>query len=97
MAPRRSRIRTNPKQPPPPTMAALRLGNLLKLRRLEAKLSQEELAAKIGTHRNTVWRFENGEPLTVDLFFKVCAAVNVPAHSMIRAMQRAILEESREQ
>lgn len=85
--------RAKPQKPPPPTAAATRLGLLLAQARKDRGLSQEQLAERIGVHRNTVWGFEQGNSLSLDLFFKVCDALEIDAKEMTQRMIDASSEQ----
>jgi len=73
-----------------PTIRAAPLSLLLRQLRRQAKLSQEELGAKIGAHRNTIWRFEQGEPMPLHLFLPFCEAVGQKPAAVIDAIVAAI-------
>ena len=53
------------------------LSEILKSRRLELKLSQEELAIKVGKKRPYISRVENGEDVRISNFVKIAMALNL--------------------
>ncbi|HQE60585.1 MAG TPA: helix-turn-helix domain-containing protein [Spirochaetota bacterium] len=60
------------------------LGEKIRLIRKKKKLSQKELAQKIGMHENHLGRYENGlsEP-TAPVLKKICEALDVPADYLL--------------
>ncbi len=52
-------------------------GEILKARRKELKLSQEELAEKVGKKRPYISRVENGEDLRMSNFVLLANALNL--------------------
>lgn len=75
-----------------PTVAGLAMARVLTEARTAAGLSQTQLGDAIGVHRNTVWRFESGEVMSLDAFFLFCDAVGVPAGQMVMRIVKAIEE-----
>jgi len=53
------------------------LSEILKSRRLELKLSQEELAQKVGKKRPYISRVENGEDVRISNFVQIALALNL--------------------
>ena len=53
------------------------LSEILKSRRLELKLSQEELAKMVGKKRPYISRVENGEDVRISNFVKIAMALNL--------------------
>ena len=53
------------------------LSEILKSRRLELKLSQEELAIKVGKKRPYISRVENGEDVRISNFVKIAMALKL--------------------
>jgi DNA-binding XRE family transcriptional regulator len=53
------------------------LSEILKSRRIELKLSQEELAKKVGKKRPYISRVENGEDLRISNFVQIAMALNL--------------------
>lgn len=53
------------------------LSEILKSRRLELKLSQEELAQKIGKKRPYISRVENGEDVRISNFVQIARALDL--------------------
>lgn len=52
-------------------------GEILKARRKELKMSQEDLAAKVGKKRPYISRIENGEDIRLSNFVLVANALNL--------------------
>jgi transcriptional regulator with XRE-family HTH domain len=48
------------------------VGAWIKMRRRGAKLSHEELGARLGVHRNTVLGWEQGASMTAWMYTRVC-------------------------
>ena len=48
------------------------VGAWIKMRRKAAKLSQEQLGARLGVHRNVVLRWESGASMTAWMYTRVC-------------------------
>ena len=53
------------------------LSEILRSRRLELKLSQEELAKKVGKKRPYTPRVENGEDVRISNFVQIALALNL--------------------
>ena len=53
------------------------LSEILRSRRLELKLSQEELAKKVGKKRPYISRVENGEDVRISNFVQIALALNL--------------------
>jgi len=53
------------------------LSEILKSRRLELKLSQEELAKKVGKKRPYISRVENGEDVRISNFVQIAMALDL--------------------
>ena len=53
------------------------LSEILKSRRLELNLSQEELAQKVGKKRPYISRVENGEDVRISNFVQIAMALNL--------------------
>jgi len=53
------------------------LSEILKSRRLELNLSQEELAQKVGKKRTYISRVENGEDVRISNFVQIAMALNL--------------------
>ena len=61
------------------------IGKRIKFLRMQQGMSIEELAAKLGKNRTTIYRYENGdiENLPLDILNPLSAALNTtPAHLM---------------
>jgi transcriptional regulator with XRE-family HTH domain len=61
----------------------VKLGEQLQALRLQAGLSQEQLAGLTGLSRNTVYRYEAGFDIPVANFARICAALNVDAGEIL--------------
>ena len=60
------------------------LGNRIRDRRMEIRLSQESLAEKAGISVNTVSRIEGGQTaMSVNIFRKIVQALEVDANSLL--------------
>lgn len=71
---------TNPKQ--------TAVHNRLRSLRLDAGLSQEELAKAAGIDRKTVNRIENGHfSPNLDTFFRLCVALNVRPSEIMKGLK----------
>lgn len=53
------------------------LSEILRSRRLELKLSQEELAKRVGKKRPYISRVENGEDVRISNFVQIALALNL--------------------
>ena len=56
----------------------------LKLLRTGAGLSQDELAARLGVHRNSVYNWERGMGLQTSLFVKLCKELDADAGQVLK-------------
>lgn len=72
-----------------PKAAALRLSMVVAHARKSAGISQQQLAERLGVHHNTVWGWEHGKPLSLEMFFRLCDAIAVKPDEMIRRMVMA--------
>ncbi|MEL6673013.1 MAG: helix-turn-helix transcriptional regulator [Bacteroidota bacterium] len=59
----------------------LKLGQIIRKKRLEQKLTQQELADRIGSHKSYISKIENGSDLTLSSLFKIFEqGLNTPIH-----------------
>jgi transcriptional regulator with XRE-family HTH domain len=66
------------------------LGEELKKARLDAGLSQEELATRAQIHRTYVSLLElNKKSPTMDVLFRLCDALGLPASDLIGRVERS--------
>lgn len=66
----------------------LALGQAIRKRRIELKLSQELLAEKVGCHRNYMGRIERGEQnITLDMMVRVANALQYRMAEMMEAAE----------
>jgi transcriptional regulator with XRE-family HTH domain len=73
----------------PPADPRARLGKALKKLRLAAGMSQEELAAVAGIHRNYAGAVERGEKNIALLnLTKIAGALQIPLSRLIREMEK---------
>ena len=62
----------------------IKLGNRIRSRRLEAHLSQEVLAEKVGISVNTVSRIEGGQTaMSIEIFTKIVQILGVDANVLL--------------
>ena len=60
------------------------IGDKLKQARVDAKVSQAELAERIGVYQKDISRWENGERTpSVEAFAKICKALKVSADELL--------------
>ncbi len=72
------------------------LGNRIRDRRMEIRLSQESLAEKAGISVNTVSRIEGGQTaMSVNIFRKIVQALEVDANSLLGEKTPSTEENSR--
>lgn len=66
----------------------LTIGNLIKKRRKELKMSVDELASKIGKDRSTVYRYENGDigNFPLDLLLPIAEALETTPQQLLSTM-----------
>lgn len=71
------------------------IGNLIKLRRTELGLSQEELAEKCGyTNRSTISRIESGDrDVPVKQLKKIAAALGMDAEDLVVEAYKTALKD----
>ena len=73
---------------PKPGDASLFLGKLIKRRRKELNLSQEELAASSGLHRTYIGLLEQGKRSpTINTLFMVARALHVKPSELFRDIE----------
>ena len=73
---------------------SLSLGDIIKERRREAKLSQKELADKVGVARNTVTYWEKGRSKPApDVVPKLCEALSITTGDLFGMQEEAGSEE----
>lgn len=69
------------------------VGSEIRKAREEAGLSQQELADKAKLHRTYINMIERGKKNpTMDVFFRLCAALGVAPSKMVARMERAARE-----
>lgn len=68
------------------------LGEEIRRRRERREWSQQELADKVGIHRNTLFRYEGGADMPVIVCMRICGALGAP---MIEVLE-AVLPDARE-
>ena len=68
------------------------LGDVFKAVRERSKLSQDELAAKVGTHRNIIYRVEkNPKRHRLDLLIRIAEAQGEDFWKMLRFSQKGAI------
>lgn len=55
----------------------------LRMLRERAGMSQDELAGRLGVHRNTVYNWERGAGLGTVLFLRICTALDADAGAVL--------------
>lgn len=59
--------------------AATHLGQLVRLKRIERRITSEEFAGRLGVSRGTVQRLERGDPkVALGIAFEACALLGIP-------------------
>ena len=53
------------------------IGNMIRIVRLEEKMTQEELAEKIGVYQQQINAYEHGQNMTMTTLFDVCDGLEV--------------------
>lgn len=61
-----------------------RLGGWLRQLRLNRELSQKELGAVVGMHRNTMARYEAGNPMPLFAFLRICEKLAVSPAEVLK-------------
>lgn len=73
----------------------MNIGELIKTNRKAAKLTQQELANKIGISKNALWNYENNLRIpSIDIVFKICTVLNIGAGGLMGMMD--MLNNSKE-
>lgn len=68
--------------------------DLIKLYRNEKKISQEELAEKLGVSRVTITRYENGTRVpSIDMLRKIAKALDVPPIRIFGQFKDGVIDE----
>jgi DNA-binding XRE family transcriptional regulator len=60
-------------------MTQNQIASELRAARARARLTQSEVAAKVGCHRMTVCRAEDGRPVSPSTIARLVRALNIPA------------------
>jgi transcriptional regulator with XRE-family HTH domain len=78
------------------TLAAARhLGQLVRLKRVERRITSEEFADRLGVSRGTVQRLERGDPkVALGIAFEACALLGIPLFEEDRARLTARIENA---
>ncbi len=72
----------------------LRLGDSIRRRREELRLTQAELGESLGLSRTSVTNIERGrQRLLIDQFQRVCKALDVPADILLEAPPRPVVRD----
>lgn len=75
--------------------AALHLGQLVKIRRIERRISAEELASRLGVARGTLQRLERGDPtVALGIAFEACTLLSIPLFEEDRSRLTARIDET---
>jgi len=59
------------------------LGREIRQARVEKRMSQEELAGRVGLHRNSVARYEAGADIPIMIFVRLCLALEIHAKEVL--------------
>jgi transcriptional regulator with XRE-family HTH domain len=60
------------------------VGEKIRQKRIQRKMSREALARIVGVHRNSIWRWEEGDaPITMWMFLQICYALSMPHTQML--------------
>lgn len=77
------------KKPQPPTPDAIAMGELFASLRSDRGVTQAELAARVGVHRNTIYNIERGADLPLSLYFQLCMALQTDPTQFFKLMIKA--------
>ena len=67
----------------------VKLGEIIRSKRKEMKMTQTELADKVGTTKQCIYYYEKGtRGLTMSLFFKICDALNLDVNDIQNTVSR---------
>lgn len=63
----------------------MKIGQRIKIRRKELKMSADELGRKLGKDRSTIYRYENGdiENMPLDILPELAKALDMTQHELI--------------
>lgn len=59
------------------------LGGEIRQARLDKGMSQEDLAGRVGLHRNSVARYEAGADIPIMIFVRLCVAMGLHAKEVL--------------
>ena len=60
-----------------------KLGEIIRLKRKEMRMTQTELADKVGTTKQCIYYYEKGtRGLTMSLFFRICDVLNLDVNDI---------------
>src|SRR5438309_127801 len=79
-------------------LAAIRhLGQLVRLKRIERRITGEEFADRLGVARGTVQRLERGDPkVALGIAFEACTLLGIPLFEEDRARLTARVSDTAE-
>jgi len=67
----------------------VKLGEIIRARRKDMRLTQKELANKVGTTAQCIYYYEKGtRGLTMSLFFKLCSVLNLDPNEIQKEVTR---------
>lgn len=69
----------------------IELGKRLKDIRIERKMTQQEVADRLGIARQNVSTYENGvKTLDIDTFYKICDIFNVDPNDVLKDLRKLV-------
>jgi transcriptional regulator with XRE-family HTH domain len=75
--------------------AARHLGQLVRLKRIERRITSEEFADRLGVSRGTVQRLERGDPkVALGIAFEACALLGIPLFEEEQARLTARIDDT---
>lgn len=78
------------------TLAAVHhLGQLVRLKRIERRISAQELSSRLGVARGTLQRLEHGDPtVALGIAFEACTLLSIPLFEEDRSRLTARVDEA---
>ncbi len=69
------------------------LGSTISQKRKKNKITLEQLGFDIGIDKSGMHHIENGKPITLTTFFKICAVLDVKPEILIRDLPKLTKED----